>query len=54
MGQEALQYVAGGRKATADWKGKQNQILGEIRKPSALDRFNILPAMSELVQAVPE
>jgi hexosaminidase len=54
MGQEALQYVAGGRKATADWKGKQNQILGEIRKPSALVRFNILPAISELVQAVPE
>jgi len=54
MGQQAMLYLAEGRKAEAGWKGKQNQILEEIRKPSALVRFNILAGMSDLVQAVSE
>jgi hexosaminidase len=54
MGQQAMRYLAEGRKAEAGWKGKQNQILEETKKPSALVRFNILAGISDLVQAVSE
>ena len=54
MGQEAMQYLTDGRKATPDWKKKQSQILDEIRNPSALVRFVILTPLSDLVRAVPE
>jgi hexosaminidase len=54
MGQQALQYLAGGHKAPAGWKAKQEQMLDEIKRPSALVRFTLLPAISDLVQTVPE
>jgi hypothetical protein len=54
IGQQALEYLGNGQKATAGWKMKQNQTLDEIKKPSALVRFTILPAMSDLVQAIDE
>jgi hexosaminidase len=54
VGQQALQYLAGGVKAPAGWKGKQSQILDEARKPNALVRFTILQGLGDLVQAVSE
>jgi hexosaminidase len=54
MGQQSLQYLAGGKKAPADWKTKKEQMLDEIKRPSALVRFTLLPAMSDLLQAVRE
>ena len=54
MGQQSLEYLASGEKATSDWKAKKNQTLEEIGKPSALVRFAVLPTFSDLVQAVPE
>lgn len=54
MGQQALGYLADGRKAPAGWKARQNLALDEIRKPSAIIRFTILEGVSNLVQAVPE
>lgn len=54
MGQEALKYLAEGRKSAPGWKEKQRQTLEEIKKPSALVRFTILDGMSNLVQAVSE
>lgn len=52
MGQDALQYLANGQRATSDWKTKQLAILDEINKPSALVRFDFLPAMTDLVKAI--
>jgi hexosaminidase len=54
MGQAALQYLANGQQATAGWKAKQVQILGDTKKPSALVRFTFLPSLNDLVQAVSE
>jgi hexosaminidase len=54
MGQQALQYLASGQKAPADWKAKQINILDEARKPAALVRFVFLPKMADLVKAVAE
>ena len=54
MGQQALQYLATGQKAPADWKAKQINILDEARKPTALVRFVFLPTMADLVKAVAE
>jgi hexosaminidase len=52
MGLEALQYLGTGQKAPADWKAKQAAALGEMKKPSAMVRFTILPGMAGLVKAV--
>jgi hexosaminidase len=52
MGQQALQYLANGQKAPADWKTKQIETLEEASKPGALIRFDFLTAMTELVKAV--
>jgi hexosaminidase len=52
MGQQALQYLADGQKAPTDWKAKQTSTLSEAGKPSALVRFVLLPAMTDLVNAV--
>jgi hexosaminidase len=54
MGQQAMQSLVEDRKVEVGWKGRQSQILEEIRKPSALVRFSILSGMSDLVQAVSE
>ncbi len=54
MGQHALQYLANGERAPADWKAKQIETLDEVSKPSALVRFDFLTAMTELVKAVAE
>ena len=54
MGQQALQYLADGQKAPADWKTKQANTLDEAGKPSALVHFVLLPAMTDLVKAVSE
>jgi hexosaminidase len=54
MGQDALQYLANGQKAPADWKAKQLATLEEVNKPSAFVRFDFLAAMTDLVKAVPE
>jgi hexosaminidase len=54
MGQHALQYLANGQRAPADWKAKQIETLEEVSKPSALVRFDFLTAMTELVKAVAE
>jgi len=54
MGQQAMQSLVEDRKVEVGWKGRQSQILEEIRKPSALVRFSILAGMSDLVQAVSE
>jgi hexosaminidase len=54
MGQHALQYLANGERAPADWKAEQIETLDEVSKPSALVRFNFLTAMTELVKAVAE
>jgi hexosaminidase len=51
MGQQALQYLASGRAAPADWTQKQVEVLKEVREPSALVHFTFLPAMDELVKA---
>jgi hexosaminidase len=53
MGQEALQYLGTGQKAPADWKAKQAAAMEEMKKPSAMVRFTILPGMANLVKAVP-
>jgi hexosaminidase len=53
MGQEALQYLGTGEKVPADWKDKQAAAMEEMKKPSALVRFTILPGMANLVRAVP-
>jgi hypothetical protein len=53
MGQEALQYLGAGEKVPADWKDKQAAAMEEMKKPSALVRFTILPGMANLVRAVP-
>jgi hexosaminidase len=52
MGQKALQYLANGQKAPAVWTQEQLQTLEEIKKPSALVRFTLLPAISDLVKTV--
>lgn len=54
MGQHALQSLANGQRAPADWKAKQIETLEEVNKPSALVRFDFLTAMTELVKAVAE
>jgi hexosaminidase len=54
IGQQALQYLANGQKAPADWKTKQTGVLDDAEKPSALVRFVFLPAMTDLVNAVSE
>ena len=54
MGQNALQYLANGERAPADWKAKQIETLEEISQPSAFVRFDFLTAMTELVKAVAE
>jgi hexosaminidase len=54
MGQQALEYLASGQKAPAGWKAAQIETLNEVRKPSALVRFTLLPAMSDLIKAVSE
>ena len=51
MGQQSLQYLADGKKAPADWKAKQLETLDEVKKPSAIVRFILLPAMEDLVKA---
>jgi hexosaminidase len=51
---QALQFLTNGRKAPAGWKDKQMQTLDEIKRPSALVRFTLLPAVNDLVQAVAE
>jgi len=52
MGLEALQYLGTEQKAPADWKTKQAAALGEMKKPSAMVRFTVLPGMANLVKAV--
>ncbi len=54
MGQNALQYLANGERAPADWRAKQIETLDDVSKPSALVRFDFLTAMTELVNAVAE
>jgi hypothetical protein len=54
MGQQALQYIAGGQKAPANWKANQIHTLDEVSTPSALVRFVFLPGITGLVKAVAE
>ena len=54
MGQQALQYFAGNEKAPAGWRKTQLDTINEINKPASLVRFTLLPAMSDLIKAVPE
>jgi hexosaminidase len=51
MGQQALQYLANQQKAPATWTQQQTNTLKEIKQPSALVRFTLLPAMNDLVTA---
>jgi len=53
IGLEALQHLASGEKAPADWNARQAAAIEEMKKPSALVRFTILPGMANLVKAVP-
>jgi hexosaminidase len=54
MGQEAMQYLATGRKAPAGWRAKQMKALDEIKSPNGMVLFTMLPAMNDLVGAVPD
>ncbi len=54
MGQQALQYLASKQKAPAGWKAQQTETLNDAKKPSALVRFTLLPALNDLVNAVEE
>jgi len=54
IGLEALQHVVRGEKAPGDWKAEQAAAIEEMKKPSALVRFTILPGMVNLLKAVPE
>jgi hexosaminidase len=52
MGQQALDYLANDTTAPAGWKTQQVQALDKAKKPDALVRFTILPALGDLVNAV--
>jgi hexosaminidase len=54
IGHQALDYLATGTKSPAGWKAKQIETLTEIKKPRALVRFTLLPALMNLVEGVPE
>ncbi len=54
MGQRALEYFAKGKKAPPAWTQQQEEILEEIKKPSALVRFTFVSPMNDLVRAVSE
>jgi hexosaminidase len=51
MGQEALGYLGRGEKAPPGWGAKQAAALEAMKKPSALVRFTLLPAMEQLVKS---
>jgi hexosaminidase len=53
IGQQALQYLGTDQKAPPDWKAKQAEDIEQMKKPSALVRFTILPTLANLVNAVP-
>jgi len=54
MGQEAIGYLATGKKAPAGWKAAQTAKLVEAKKPSAIVRFTFLEPLNKLVAAVAE
>ena len=55
MGQQALQYVTSGQRATAGWKAIQIEMLDQVnKKPSAFVRFDFLSPMRDIVKAVAE
>ncbi len=53
MGQQALDDLANNQQPPAGWKVQQLQTLDEAKKPSALVRFTLLPALSDLIKAAP-
>ncbi len=53
IGQQALQYLGTDQKPPTDWKAKQAAAIDQMKKPSALVRFTILPTLTNLVNAVP-
>lgn len=54
-GLEAITYLANGNKAPAGWKQSQLEIIEAAKEQKAtLVRFTFLPALRQLVNAVPE
>jgi hexosaminidase len=53
-GQEALRYLAEGKKAPSGWKAKRIADIEEAKKQNALVQFTFLDALSDLVRTVVE
>ena len=52
-GLEALNYLASGAKAPAGWKQAKLAEIEEAKKPQSIVRFTFLPALTDLINAVP-
>lgn len=53
-GEQALRFIAEGKKAPDDWEAKSLQVIEEAKKPSGLVRFDFLSGLRDLIKAVPE
>lgn len=51
IGQEAVQYLGSGSAAPAGWKAASLHKIEDVKKPSAVVRFQFLPTLTDLVQA---
>ena len=53
-GQQALGYLAAGKKAPAGWKASNLALIEAAKKPSAIVRFTFIDPLGDLVNAVQE
>ncbi|WP_263367151.1 beta-N-acetylhexosaminidase [Edaphobacter bradus] len=53
-GLEALNYISSGSKPPADWKQTKLAQIEAAEKPQSIVRFPFLPALTDLVKAVPD
>ena len=53
-GQQALGYLAAGKKAPAGWKTSNLALIEAAKKPSAIVRFTFIDPLGDLVNAVQE
>ncbi len=53
-GQQALGYLAAGKKAPAGWKASNLALIEAAKKPSAIVRFTFIDPLGDVVNAVQE